>query len=395
MSYVALYRDGAGTLHQELDPAAIERAIAAGDGMLWVHITNLGDADAALLEDIFRFHPLAIRDCVDGTYQRPKVDDYGDHLFLMLHGIDHAATSDLVVTNELDLFLGPNYVVSSSLGHQRAVDQLFEAALERTRLTEGGAARIFHHVIDALVDEMLPTVDRMAEVMDEIEDQAIENPHPEVMDAIMRLKRSALRVHRVVAPQRDIVQRLTRAEFPQLDDEVIPYLRDVYDHLIRTEDLVQMLRERADNALTTYLSAVSIKQNETMRVLSIVAAIFLPLALVTGIYGMNFENMPELGWNFGYFAVLIGMAAYASIIVYWFWARRWLQLRRGVGRALSFAVDPPLLRDATSEALRLSEWVLERTRAPLNWAEGTGSGHTSHKPGDGPSQDTGDPPASH
>lgn len=367
MPYAAIYRDDAGALETQLDETAIAGALASGEGLLWVHITSLGDDDAELLERLFAFHPLAIRDCLDATYQRPKVDDYGDYLFLMLHGVDHEATSDLVVTNELDLFLGHNYVVSSSLGRQAAIDHLFEVAQERPRLLDHSAGRLLHQVIDALVDEMLPTIDRMGEVSDEIDEQAIEDPQPLVLDGVMRLKRSALRVHRVVAPQRDIVQRLGRAEFPQIEDDVIPYLRDVYDHLVRIEDLVQMLRERADNALTIYLSAVSIRQNETMRVVSIVAAIFLPLALVTGIYGMNFTDMPELDWNYGYFGVLAAMAIYTGGILYWFWARRWIAIgRRGVGRAISFAVDPPLLRDATTEALRLSEWIRDRAHAPIS-----------------------------
>lgn len=386
MAYSALYRDDAGNLNAQLDEAAIADAITSGTGLLWLHLTSFNDDDADLLERLFDFHPLAIRDCLDSTYQRPKVDDYGDYLFLMLHGVDHEATSDLVVTKELDVFLGPNYVVSSSLGSQAAVDHLFEVAHERPRLLDRSAGRLMHHVVDALVDEMLPTVDRMSEVADEIDERAIRDPETAILDGIMRLKRSALRVHRVVAPQRDILQRLGRAEFPQIEQEVIPYLRDIYDHLVRIEDLVQMLRERSDNAMTIYLSAVSIRQNETMRVVSIVAAIFLPLSLVTGVYGMNFGNMPELGWNYGYFAVLIGMAIYASVILYWFWARRWIAAgRRSVERALSFAVDPPLIREATSEALRLSEWVLDHARAPINL----------RIPGSDDHQDKPEPPASH
>jgi magnesium transporter len=382
MPYSAIYRDDRGTLSEGLDEAAIGDALSSGLGLLWVHFVALDDDDAAILERTFHFHPLAIRDCLDTTYQRPKVDDYGDHLFLMLHGIDHEATSNLVVTNEIDLFVGQNYVVTSSLSRQPAVDHLFSVVRERPRAVERTAGHLAHHVIDAVVDEMLPSVDRMAEVADEIEERALEDPQPLVMDAIMRLKRSTLRVHRVVAPQRDILQRLGRGEFPQLNDEVVPYLRDVYDHLVRIEDLVQMLRERADNALTTYLSAVSIRQNETMRVVSIVAAIFLPLTLVTGIYGMNFEKMPELGWSAGYFAVLVGMAIYTVAVLYWFWARRWIDLgRRRVTRALSFAVEPRLVRDATSEALRLREWVLDRARAPIGFRQDSEDEHRHDRHG--------------
>lgn len=377
MSYSALYRDPSGELVTDPDESTIASALASGVGLLWMHITAFSEADAEVLERLFNFHPLAIRDCHDATYQRPKVDDFGDYLFLMLHGIDHEATSDLVVTNELDLFLGTNYVVSSSLGRQAAIDHLFAVAQTKPRLFEQSAGRLAHQVIDALVDEMLPTLDRMAEVADAIEERALEDPQPDVMEAVMRLKRSSLRIHRVVGPQRDVLQRLSHSEFPQLGDEVAPYLQDIYDHLVRIEDLIQMLRERADNALTIYLSAVSIRQNETMRIVSIVAAIFLPLTLVTGIYGMNFVNMPELDWRLGYFGVLTGMIAYAAVLLYWFWARDWIALgRRRVGRALSFAVDPTLVREATSEALRLSEWALERARAPITFG-GARPGHPS------------------
>jgi len=361
MTYVALYRDQSGTLHQDLDEERLTDALRDTAGMLWLHLSHFDDDDASLLERVFNFHPLAIRDCLDATYQRPKVDDYGDYLFVMLHGIDQEATYELVETTELDLFVGPNYVVSSSLGQLPGIERLVERTREQPHRLERGAALMAHNVIDILVDEMAPTIDRMGEVADAVEEEALEDPRHHVMDAIMRLKRSALRVHRIVAPQRDVLQRLGRGEFAQLGPDVAPYLRDVYDHLVRIEDLVQMLRERADNALTIYLSSVSIRQNETMRALSIVAAIFLPLALVTGVYGMNFDHMPELHWRLGYFGVLIGMAVYAAAIFYWFWARTWIAVgRRRVRRILDFAVEPPLIREASTEAMRLREWVFDR-----------------------------------
>jgi 4-alpha-glucanotransferase len=158
----------------------------------------------------------------------------------------------------------------------------------------------------------------------DIEEETIRNPQPPTLEAILKLKRSTLRIHRVMAPQREILNRLSRGEFPIIGSEAQIYYRDIYDHLVRIEDLNQTTRDRADNALATYLSSVANRQNETMKVLSIVAAIFLPLTLVAGIYGMNFEYMPELMVPWAYFAVLGFMGIVIIGVIWWFWARNWL-----------------------------------------------------------------------
>jgi magnesium transporter len=198
-----------------------------------------------------------------------------------------------------------------------------------------------HALIDALVDNVLPTADRMSEIAEDIEEEAIRGPQQSTLEAILKLKRSTLQMHRVMAPQREIMNHLSRGEFKIVREDAQIFYRDVYDHIVRIEDLNQTLRDRADNALATYLSSVSIQQNETMKVLSIVASIFLPLTLLAGIYGMNFENMPELEWSWGYFAVLGFMATVAAAAMFWFWARRWVTWgRRQVSRVRPLAVEP-------------------------------------------------------
>jgi magnesium transporter len=182
---------------------------------------------------------------------------------------------------------------------------------------------LVHAIIDTLIDNVMPTVDRMTDFAEQIEEEVIHRPQQNVLDAIMKLKRSSLKVHRVMAPQRDVINRLSRGEFTIIKKEAQIFYRDIFDHVVRIEDLNQSLLDRADNALATYLSSVANKQNETMRVLSIVATIFLPLTLLAGIYGMNFDNMPELHWWWGYFMVL-GIIGFVILVLVWrFWASGW------------------------------------------------------------------------
>jgi magnesium transporter len=202
----------------------------------------------------------------------------------------------------------------------------------------------------------------MNEVADAVDEAAIANPSDELPSAIRRLRRSALRLNRTMGPQRELLTRLARGDYPQVGDGHGPYFRDIADHVDRIEDASAALRERADFALTTYLSALSIRQNETMRLLSIVAAVFLPLTLVAGIYGMNFEHMPELGSSYGYYVVLGGMATFAAAVAWWLWGRQWARLRaRQLIAPLHFRVEPTLLREARLEAARLRLAVLDLT----------------------------------
>jgi magnesium transporter len=187
-----------------------------------------------------------------------------------------------------------------------------------------GADFLAHTLVDTLIDNVLPTIDKMSDVAQDIEEETLRNPQPPTLEAILKLKRSTLRVHRVMAPQREVLNRLSRGEFSIIRSEAQIYYRDIYDHLVRIEDLNQTIRDRADNALATYLSSVANKQNETMKVLSIIAAIFLPLTLVAGIYGMNFEYMPELRVPWAYFAVLGFMGIVIIGVMWWFWARNWI-----------------------------------------------------------------------
>lgn len=360
MPYATIFREDDGTVRRDLDEAALAEVVNAQSGQLWLHFTETDAADAELLGRVFGFHPVALRDCLSDRYQRPKVDVYPDHLFITLHGIDHNATDDLVVTTELDLFLGPNYVVTASLSRLEVVQDLFDGGAQGDRVLGRGSAMLAYAVINALIDGVYPTIELMTEFADGVEEEALTDPRRALLPDILRLKRSALRVHRVLVPQRDVLNRLTREEFPLIGPDAVPYYGFLYDQVVRIEDLSQSIRERADSALTTYLSAVGIRQNETMRVLSIVASVFLPLTLLTGVYGMNFGYMPGIDWRGGFFAVVGVMAAVSAGVIWFFWARDLIGAgRRHAARALNFRVDASRLQDAFAEAARLREAVLD------------------------------------
>jgi len=345
MSYNAYYLSPEGDLRKDLNEDEIRVSYESKQGLLWVDVCDTTEEDGQFLEKAFKFHHLAIEDCISSRIHPPKIDDFEDYLFVVVHGINYATESEIVTTAELALFLGPNFVVSNHNFPLYSVDAVRQLVENDGHPMKRGANFFAHALIDALIDNVLPTIDKMAEVTEEIEEEAIHHPRQSTLDAILKLKRSALRIHRVMAPQREVMNRLSRGEFELIEREAQIFYRDVYDHLVRIEEMNQNIRDRADNAQATYLSSVANKQNETMKVLAMVATIFLPLTLVAGIYGMNFENMPELKWSWGYYAVLGFMATVISIVVWRFWAQSWLTWgRRQVIQARPFAVESERLR---------------------------------------------------
>ena len=329
-----------GELRRNLDAGAIAEALESPKGLLWLDLIAPTPDDGQLLESTFGFHHLAVEDCLSRRLHSPKADDFGDHLFIIVHGVDHEA-EDVVETSELALFLGGNFVVTSHARRLYSVEGVRAMVEDDARPMKRGADFLAHAFIDALIDNILPTIDRMVEVAEEVQEEAIHKPQPATLDTILRLNRSSLRVHRVMAPQREMLNRLARGEFAVISQQALIFYRDIYDHLVRIADLNQTIRDEANNALSTYLSSIAIQQNETMKVFSAVACIFLPLTLVAGVYGMNFEHMPELGWPWAYFGVLVFMGAAIAVSTWWFITHGWIRVRpRPVVHVPRFAVDP-------------------------------------------------------
>jgi len=313
-----------GKLLTDLSREQIKDFLARGDGLLWLDLQETNEADRPLLCEVFNFHSLAVDDCISTNLHHPKIDDYDDHLFIIVHGINYHSKSNVVETTELAIFLGRNYVVTSHNIPMKTVETAIERLGKSPRLMQRGADFLAYNLMDILVDNIIPVLDRLNEHSTDIEKEVLEDPRKETLNAIMELKRSSLALRRVMTQQRQVINSLSRGDFELVSEPMRIYYRDIYDHVVRVEDFAQNLRDLLDSALNTYLSSVSNRMNEIMKVLTLVASIFIPLTLIAGIYGMNFENMPELATEWGYPVVLGAMLLIGIGMVLYFRKKRWM-----------------------------------------------------------------------
>jgi magnesium transporter len=308
-----------------LDPGQIRKALEKEDGLLWVSLDNpTSDEMQLILAEIFHFHPLAIEDCQSIGYQTPKVDDFGEYIFLIAHALHRERHLKDFDTKELNCFLGKNYLVTSYIDPEMSPVETVWKRLERDeRLTHRGADFLLHAVLDTLVDEYLPLLDWMDEQIDLLQDQVLDRPNQQTLEDILELKHSTVVLRRITAPQREVMNRLSRDDFRQIDPQRRIYFRDIYDHLVRIQELSESIRDIVSDALGTYLSATSNRLNEIMKALTVVSTIFLPLSFVASLYGMNFHFMPELEWHYGYLMVWVVFILIITGMLTFFRRRGW------------------------------------------------------------------------
>ena len=311
-------------LLDQLDKEQIGQFLTNENGLLWVDIEDVTSEDAELLSGVFHFHPLAVEDCMSKDIHTPKIDDFEDYLFITVHGINYHIESEVVETTELALFVGKNYVVTSHDVPMRSVSSMLDRIRKNGRLMRKGADYLAHDLIDALVDNIMPTIEDMDEKNGQLQAEALHEPKRETLMSIMQLKRSIQALTRVMLPQREVVNRLSRGGYAVISDGAQIYYRNIYDHLVRIEMLTIGLRDMTESVLSTYLSSTSNRMNEVMKVLTLIATIFIPLTFIAGIYGMNFANMPELQWRYGYFGILIVMAVIGISLAVHFRRKKWL-----------------------------------------------------------------------
>ena len=272
--------------HSELPPEQLPAALA-GDGFLWVDITGPDDAEAALLQDVFHFHPLAIED-TRNQRQRPKVEEYAGHLFLILNpGLVRDAECHF---RELDAFVGRNFVVTV---HPDEEPVLVDAARRAERMFPGqiNPATFLYVLLDTVVDSYFPMLDELADAIEEIEDLILDKPRQPVLERLFQLKRQLVMIRKVVAPQRDTIGVLYRRDLPYLDLGKLGYhVRDVHDHLLRISDMIDTFRELLSGAIDLYMSAVSNRLNRVVHRLTVVTMTVGVMAVITGFYGMNFQR---------------------------------------------------------------------------------------------------------
>lgn len=298
--------------------------LRGGGGVLWLDLVGLHDP--LLLERLgqsFALHPLLVEDVLN-TEQRPKLEDYDDYLFVVLKRLRYDRSAGQVVHEQISLVLGNGFVLS----FQESQSNLFDPVRQRIHAAKGrlrgqGPDALLHALLDAVVDEYFGLLERLGEETERLEGQILDKPSPVSMRTLHRLKRELMAVRRSVWPLREVIGGLERIDSPLLKPGLKVYLRDVYDHTVHIIDTVESYRDMLAGMLDVYLSALSNRMNEVMKVLTVIATLFIPLTFITGLYGMNFKYMPELAWHWGYFAVLGVMAALVLGMLVYFKRKRW------------------------------------------------------------------------
>lgn len=293
------------------------------DLVLWVDLEDPTEFESDVLVEIFNFHPLAVEDCVIDLSQ-PKVDDYEEYLFLVVHAVSLRTEQELA-TIELDIFLGKNYVVTFHKDPIKSIEQVRESVPKKPEVLMGqGADLLVHALLDHLVDNYTPVLDRYDERIDLLEEEMFNSPSKDYLARVMQVKRDIFHLRRIVGPQRDTVNFLTRTPTPFIKPKHMMYFRDVYDHLFRIYGIVEGFHEMITSLLQVYFSHSSHKLNEVMKRLTLLATLTMPAVIIASIYGMNFSHMPELGWRYGYLFSLGLMFLVSAVLLLWMKLKRWI-----------------------------------------------------------------------
>ncbi len=316
----------------DLASAAECATFAAGEGVTWIDVQGLSDLELLkALGEAFGLHPLAIEDVVS-LGQRPKMDDYDAHIFIITRMPEAGGT---VSTDQTSLFLGKNFLLT----FQEHYGDCLDPVRERLRKGKGlmrrsGPDYLAYAIMDAIIDGYFPILESYGEMLEALEDEVVERPTRGSLERIHDAKRDLLTLRRAVWPMRDAVNSLLREESDLVTSQTRLYLRDCYDHSVQILDMVETYRELAAGLMDIYISSLSQKLNEVMKVLTIIATIFIPLTFIAGVYGMNFEQMPELKWRFGY-PLVMGFMFVAALLMVWYFQRKgWIGPEDLPGRRL-------------------------------------------------------------
>lgn len=312
---------------READCQTVDEALVrdSKQSVKWVNIDGI--SDVSLVEKIgkeFNLHPLLLEDLLN-THQRPKLEEYGDRLFLIIKMLRPPTEKLEFHTEQIAFVIGPDFVLS----FQEDIGDHFDPVRNSLRQGKGkirksGADYLCYALIDAIVDHYFLVPELLGEQVEELQRKILKNPSPADLHAIQSLKHQLLYLRKAVWPLREVVSRLSRDDVSMVQDTTRIFFRDVYDHTIQVIETIETLREMLTGLLDIYLTSVSNKMNEAMRVLAVIATIFMPLTFIAGIYGMNFEYMPELKRPYGYFELLGVMAVIVVLMVAYFRKKDWL-----------------------------------------------------------------------
>ncbi len=317
-----LWRPQEGTEYHEgiID---FDKYLAEPDTIMWVDMTAPSDKESYILTHDFKFHPLSIEDVIS-EMPRPKLDDYGQYMFLVFQLADYMGRESGLKISEVDLFLTRNAVVSVHFDDHPVFDSLFMKARKDDRLLSRGSDFLFHAILDAIVDNYTIALDLFEFEVDAIEDDVFEEPDEQTVKTIFTLRRDIHRLKRIAIPQLEVLSRLVREHHDLVSEKSMVYLSDIYDHMARVSETSDTFRDTLISALEVYYSGVSTRTNEIIKVLTIFTAILMPPTFLVGLYGMNFRYMPELDWKYGYAAFWVIVIAVTIGLLFFFKRKKWI-----------------------------------------------------------------------
>ncbi|RMG39959.1 MAG: magnesium and cobalt transport protein CorA [Candidatus Dadabacteria bacterium] len=306
----------------ELEDLSKLRGLPQVDGVTWLNLDGLHNVELiGEIGSLFNIHPLVLEDCLS-TSQRPKVEEYGDHIFIvmkMLYVLDNE-----VEVEQLSIIIGPGIVLTLQ---ERSGDVFSEVRNRlingKGRLRKSGPDYLVYALIDAVVDHYFIVIDEISLRIDKLDIEVFSAPHSDTIEELYLLKRRVTDIRSHVSPLRDVLGKFLKAPPDFISEETQVFFRDVYDHLLQVVESVDIQREILSGLVDMYLSVVGNRANETMKVLTIIATIFIPVTFVAGVYGMNFEVMPELKWKFGYAYAWGLMLLIAGVMLIFFKRKRW------------------------------------------------------------------------
>ena len=315
-----IYRNGKGNITTDVPVKHWKVALRDKEGLFWTDFADEPkDQVERTLAEIFKFHPLAIDDALKESHV-PKVDDWGDYVYVVVHSLSFDETIYELKTHEIDIFLGKNFLVTHHKDPLDSADHVWNTCQRDPRYLVRGADYLLYNIMDILASDLMPIVDKMDDAIDHLEDDIFSGTDRTVLNRIFSIKRAVLHLRRIIIPQREVMNRLARDTYTVIDPSERIYFRDVYDHFVRLADINDTLRDLIGGALDTYLSVTANRTNDVMKVLTILTALFMPLTFFTGFFGMNFETLP-----FSSAAFFVAMMAMMIVILFLLW--RWFKQR--------------------------------------------------------------------
>ncbi|MEW6330761.1 MAG: magnesium/cobalt transporter CorA [Pseudomonadota bacterium] len=320
-----LHYDAAQVTESELEGVEEGAVLRPGTGVTWIHVT--GVHDVALLDRLgrgFGLHPLVLED-ISNTDQRPKFEDYGDYIYVVLKMLHDGIPGQEIKAEQVSVIFGRDFVLS----FEEAAPTVFEPVRERirsgrARARERGADYLAYSLLDAVVDNYFSLLEQVGERMEELHGALLASPSPRMQQNLHQLRREMVLLRKSVWPLREVLGGLERGQSGLIGKETYIYLRDVYDHTVHVIDTIETFRDMIGGLMDIYLMSLSNRMNEIMKVLTIIATIFMPLTFIAGVYGMNFRYLPELEWSWGYPLALLLMALVAGGMLLFFRRKKWI-----------------------------------------------------------------------